>query len=105
MVSVEDARRVIEEDERKRKEGIAQHKERDRTLTKPFHFHATIYTAVEIDENGNFKDSMQQIVWGFSPDSCIRKALNRAEERQKKYHMAALEECHDQAHPTREMDD
>lgn len=102
---VEEAKRVIEEDEKRKKEDISSHRKNDRALVRPFHFHATIFTAVEIDENGNFKDSMQHNVWGMSPDSCIRKALNRAEERQKRYHMSSLEECHDQTHPTREMDD
>lgn len=77
----------------------------DRKLTKPNHFHATVFVFVSKDDHGNFVDSQHNEVLGLTPDSCIRKALARSERRQEKYHLAQLTECHDPTHGTREMDD
>lgn len=73
---------------------------KDRTLTGPRqHFHATVWTYIDKDASGNFVgDNTHHEVLGRSPDVCVRKALNRSDERLTKHMLTMLTECHDGTH-------
>lgn len=103
------ARKVIEEANAKRAreadEARLAKRDQDRKLTRPWHFHATVWTFVEKDAGGNMKDATHHETAGLSVDTCIRKARNRAEPGQDLYHMQQLTECPDPTHSTRELAD
>lgn len=106
MISVEEAKRVLEEDEKRKQGDRESHRVKDRTLVKPFHFHATVWTFVSKDTNNNMVDATHHEVMGMSPDSCVRKALNRViDEKQQLAHLSLLTECPDPTHNSRELVD
>jgi hypothetical protein len=79
-------------------ENAAKLRRKDRLLVRPRHFHGTIFCYVNKDDHGNFMDSQHNEVMGYTPDSCIRKAIARSQERQTLYHIAQLTECPDPTH-------